>query len=66
MSNGPTTENQFQKVHRLAREERLRRHALGCQVCKGNPELCVFRSEILGVPRSEWLKRMKKEPSELA
>jgi hypothetical protein len=52
-------ENQFQKVHRLAKEERLRRHALGCVVCQSSPSLCIFRAQILGVPRSEWLKQQK-------
>jgi hypothetical protein len=57
MTVGP--ENQFQKVHRLAREERLKRHEVGCLVCKGNSTLCIFRAAILGIPRDVWLKQQK-------
>lgn len=53
------SENVFQKVHRLAREERLKRHARGCIVCLENPEMCVIRAQIQGVKKSDWLKQQK-------
>jgi hypothetical protein len=59
MSNGHTNENQFQKVHRLAREERVKRHAVGCVVCQSNPQLCMFRAQLLGIQKEQWLKSQK-------
>jgi hypothetical protein len=59
MTSGET-ENQFQKVHRLAREERLRRHEIGCGVCRTNPDLCIIRAQITGLSRQQWLDKQKR------
>jgi hypothetical protein len=46
--NARPGENVFRAVHRLAAEERLRRHKIGCAVCSHpyTEKYCIYRDRL--------------------